>query len=974
MPSSLNISVGDSLFFEISVDQTANVTWKVGSDLKKGPDIVLKDDKSNYTFKPTEKGFYNVSVTATNSTTGLSSLKYWIVTVHPKTFSKGNRVWNGAKPDEYSLTYTWDPLSFYAFYYDLDSGVGSESLEISLDSYSDRLIEKNDLIYSTKPYPVFFAQEKWKKYNVIGFMTEKYFAGYTSETSPDITNDAISPLSNKQLHKILIDDDKQQVISAGSTLSLQEGYVIKIRDVDSSGRIVLLSLLKDGGEVDTQPVGQGGTYVYTKKVGVVELPIIALRVETVFSGKESSAAFIKGIFQISESFTSASNNKYGVMEITKADAAGIDMYNSNSFTLSPGSTIDIMGDLKFIVADNSTLRFAPMVKRVGSYEVRGTIAQNNDTSFDWTPMNFEGFYYNLNDDVGTEKLSITRSGTTISDGNLVYVTTPLAVSFKYKNFGSFKVVGFMADKYFAGYIGGGSGCLNCLTPTDISTIAQKQLHKVLVDDDTQRVIYAGSTLTLNDGYVVKIKDVNIGAGTASVWLEILKDGTSVYEDIKEPGQIFSYAPSKVGVVSNLPIISLRIYSIFRGKEATAAFVKGVFQISETYTSIKQGDRFGIMEVTEVSDTQIKMDNPGTVSLSAASTFDVMGNIKFKVADSSDVRFYPFIMANGTTISASQLIIDAPATPMARDTITITVTAGTGTPIENAEVSFDGTVIGNTNSSGKLDYLLTRSGQHTITATKLGYDTATKTIQVSEYRDIALRFELPVIIDQGIPVTIKVISNGSVISGANITFDGKAIGLTNSEGILKYTFDVSGTHNLGASKTGYISVVREISIRMPFIEFKALDLNITPAVVFTNQKYVVRANISNVGTKGGMLQVGLVVNDTVIDNKNVTLDPGATQEINFTQKMTLPPGNYTVEIQGQKTTMPVKEEPLNLFLIAGIITIIGAVSIFVLTSKEILSIEALKAKLNMAPPTNRPVINTDAINRAINDIMSKFKKK
>ena len=978
-------AAGISQTFKITLNQDATITWKFDNSSVNTSSVLAGNAEFAYTPSNSNIGTRTFSVTATN--VNGTDTETWNWTIRPKTYSSGNRVWDGGKPAQYALKYTWDPLSFYAFFYDLDSGVGSESLEISLDSYSDRLIEKNDLKYTTTPYPVFFKQEKWGKYNVIGFMAEKYFAGYSSLTSSDITTDTVSPLSNKQLHKILIDDDKQQVIYAESTLTLQEGYVIKIRDVDASGRIVLLSLLKDGGEVDTQPVGSGGTYIYTKKVGVVTLPIIALRVETVFSGKESSAAFTKGIFQISESYTSASNNKYGIMEITTADAASIVMFNSNSFTLSQGSTIDIMGNLKFIVADNSTLRFAPIVRKEESYEVRGTITQNNDTDpFEWTPMNFEGFYYNINDDVGTEKLSITRAGgRTVSAGNLVYTTTPLAVSYKYKNFGTFKVIGFMADKYFAGYIGGGSGCTNCITTTDKSTIGQKQLHKVLVDDDTQRVIYAGSTLTLNDGYVVKIKDVNIGAGTPSVWLEILKDGTSVYEDIKESGQIFSYAPSKVGLISDLPIISMRIDRIFRGKEATAAFVRGVFQISETYTTVNQGDRFGIMEVNEISDTQIQMDNPSTVSLSAASTFDVMGNIKFKVADSSDVRFYPFIMANGTTLSATQLSIDAPATPMARDTITITVTAGSGTPIDNAEVSFDGTVIGNTNGSGKLDYLLTKAGQHTITATKLGYDAATMTIQVSEYKDIALRFELPVIIDQGIPVTIKVISNGSAISGANITFDGKPIGITSSEGILQYTFDVSGTHNLGALKTGYLSVVREISIRMPFTEFKALDLDIKPAVIFTNQNYVVRANISNVGTKGGTLQVGLVVNDTVIENKNVTLDPGAKQEINFTKKMTLPPGNYTVAILDQKATVPVKEEPLNLFLIAGIITVLGAVSIFVLTSKDILSIEALKAKLNMGPATNRPVIDTEAINRAINDIkskssnaindiMSKFKKK
>jgi len=100
-------------------------------------------------------------------------------------------------------------------------------------------------------------------------------------------------------------------------------------------------------------------------------PIIAVRVENVFSGRETSAAFTEGIFQVSESYTSASsNNRYGIMEITTASASGIEMRNDNSFTLSQGSIIDVMGDMKFIVADNSTLRFAPMVIKEELHEVR----------------------------------------------------------------------------------------------------------------------------------------------------------------------------------------------------------------------------------------------------------------------------------------------------------------------------------------------------------------------------------------------------------------------------------------------------------------------------------------------------------------------------------------------------------------------------------------------------------------------------
>jgi len=63
--------------------------------------------------------------------------------------STGNRIWDAAQ--EPSLEYSWSPLSYSGFYYDLDSGEGSEMLTVKLDSYSDRSIEEDDLVYSTRP-------------------------------------------------------------------------------------------------------------------------------------------------------------------------------------------------------------------------------------------------------------------------------------------------------------------------------------------------------------------------------------------------------------------------------------------------------------------------------------------------------------------------------------------------------------------------------------------------------------------------------------------------------------------------------------------------------------------------------------------------------------------------------------------------------------------------------------------------------
>ena len=920
--------------FKIKVSQIANVTWKIDSLVVNTTTSVPNVDLS-YSNNSAPTGNHTVNVTASNAN-GTDSIQ-WTWTVRPKSYETGNRIWDSSK--EMNLTYTWNPMSFYAFYYDVDNNVGNESLKIILGSNSDRNIEENTLVYSTAPDNVSFKYKLWGYYNVIGFMAEKYFAAYTAG-SKGITSTPVSPIGSKQLHKILMDDDTKRAVYAGSTLTLNEGYVLKVKDVDiTGGKIVLLQLLKDGAEVDTTAVSAGSTYVYSKKVGSVsEFPIIAVHIDTVFSGREANAAFLKGIFQVSESFTSINTgNRYGIMEITGASDTAITMVNKNSLSLSPNSINDVMGDIKIIVADNSSvLRFAPMVTKSGTYEMRGTVSPSTDNKYDWNPLNFEGFYYDINEDVGSEKLSLTRTDRSVAEKNLVYTTTPQEVSFKYKKFGSFKVIGFMAEKYFAGY----TSSSNVTGGTVFSTISNKQLHKVLVDDDTQRAVYAGSTLTLNEGYVLKVKDVDITGGKI-VLLQLLKDGGEVDTTAIEATKTYVYS-KRVGTVSDMPIIAAHIETVFSGREANAAFIKGVFQLSESFTSVKTGDRFGAMEVTEVSDNKIEMNNPSTVSLSQAGTVDIMGKIKFRVADSGDVRFYPFIMVNGSAASANQLSINVPATLTVKDIITITVTAG-GTPISGAAVGFDNNDIGTTNSTGQLDYTLTRSGMHNITATKLGYEKATKTIQVAEWVDNRLSIEVPAIIDQGIPVSIKVISNGTAIAGASVTFDNSAIGTTDASGILNYTFNVGGTHNLGASKDKYVSVSREINIRLPFSEYKALDLSIVPRSVFTNDKFLIISNITNAGTKADTRAVELILNGSVVDNRSVSLAPGEIKEINFTRKEALP-GNYTVEILGQKGLLEVKEEPLSFLLIGGIVTGLGAIIIYFLTAKNKINLELLRQKL------------------------------
>lgn len=194
------------------------------------------------------------------------------------------------------------------------------------------------------------------------------------------------------------------------------------------------------------------------------------------------------------------------------------------------------------------------------------------------------------------------------------------------------------------------------------------------------------------------------------------------------------------------------------------------------------------------------------------------------------------------------------------------------------------------------------------------------------------------IDQGVPFSMRVSSDlpsnwqavrqysipsyGNGVEGANITLDNSIIGTTNEYGNFYYTFNISGKHNLSATKEKYISVVKEISI---ISKFEALDINIIPNEVYANQEIVIKSNITNVGTEAATRTVELIINNTVVDNRLVTLAQGEVKEINFSRRAKRlispendnPSGNYIIEILEQKKLLEIKEEPLNYLLIGGL---------------------------------------------------------
>ncbi len=862
---------------------------------------------------------------------------FFILLIGQADAASGNRIWKEGMP----TTYTWDSTSFSGFYYNLDENLGTEELTIT---DIKRTIDRGDLTYTTMPIEVEFEYSRFGRYQVIGFMADKYFAGYTS-SSVISGKDRISTLGSNQLHKVLLDDDEKRVINEGGTMTLKEGYVLKMTEVDISAGPgqVMVTLLKDGDEVDTDVVAGNDNYIYyTKLGGVKDIPVLAVHFDSVFRGRELNAAFVRGVFQISESFTSVkSGDRYGELEVSSVGSGGIDMSNRNSLSLSPGNMVDLVGNLKLVVADSSTLRFALSVERIGEFEMRGTIYP---TTSEWNPMNFGlnvggtnlGFYYDMDNDVGKEKLKIESiSGTTIQEGKLRYSTTAEEVDFDYPQFGKYNVIGFMADRYFAGYTTNSQ----ITYKESMSTLGRFQLHKVLLDDDTKRTLSEGSTLTLKDGYVLKIKDVDIGAGTGQVLISLLKDGVEVDSDVVTGSDNYLYT-KKLGSLDEMPVIAIHFDAVFRGREMNAAFARGVFQISESFTSVKPGDRFGAMEVKTVNSGGIEMVNANSIGLSSGNTIDIMENIGFRVANSGTLRFYPFVNVTSDMISY-QLLIDAPSKATAGESINVKVTSG-GKPVEAAFISIN-SEMGQTDVDGVLNLSLKKTmkgGTYNISATKLGYQRTSKEIVIQGFVENRLSIDAPVKGNQFGDITIKVLNKDIPVSGATISFDDTEIGVTNAAGLLNYRLNDSGIHTIYASKSGFTSAARDIEVRVPFAEFQALDIRVND-VIFANEQAEIRANITNIGTKASTLPVGLIINSTEIASMPVDVAPGEIKDVTFRQDIRLPSGNYTIEVLGQKKSVEVKEAPFNVLLALGVIIVIGAVVIYFLTAKGKLSLDALK---------------------------------
>ena len=543
-----------------------------------------------------------------------------------------------------NLTFTWTNENFDGFYYDAKSRAGNESLTITLDNIEDRSIPKEGLVYSTTAKTATARYRPFGEYAVIGFWGGKYLAGFPEGKSNISAKSGIDP---GRLHYILIDDDASYSLAMGSKLTLSEGYVLEIIDVNVTGAFVILSLKKDEIKVDTitRKVEAGKNYIYETPDGM----LIAVHIDSVFDGKEKASVIINGIFQVSPGWEW--DNLYEVNWVTNISDNTITMKNAAGIVeLKPGQIIYI-DYIKLKVADSNTLRIHLYEYwNLEKIEHRGATGSNNFMA--WDGLNYAGFLYDADSGNYSESLVITNmTGRIIPEGSLTYTSYRLKMPYAVTNIKGIKPNG-TDGSYVTFSLGGNkyqvksNGLARILIAHGVTYSEKKEL-------DARTWEPGFGTWELGEGYALTVKFIDPGAYPRKARLVLKRNGVELDDVWLKEKEVYRYSPTEE---NDIPKLITYLDTVFSGSTFDVIQLRYTWFVSENITQIKEGDNLGVFNVTVVEPDRMVLKNRAPIELKAGRIINLYGNLSFFVENSDELRFYPTDMA-GTQVMGEEVTVN-----------------------------------------------------------------------------------------------------------------------------------------------------------------------------------------------------------------------------------------------------------------------------------------------------------------------------
>ncbi len=271
--------------------------------------------------------------------------------------------------------------------------------------------------------------------------------------------------------------------------------------------------------------------------------------------------------------------------------------------------------------------------------------------YTWDFQNFDEFFYDLNNGLGAERLTILSvDGRTIKKGELVYQTTGQSRTLKVVENNKSDGLSNGLDHFAAGDMSPNQGAYLVVGWQGQPYVGIKnhsyKLAKLIIEHGNatsdKMILAIGDTWDIGGGWTLTANSIDAKAIPRQVWLTLSKDGIKKDDMVVAQGSIYTYVEKSIGGESSVPLFVTYIDSIFAGAISDVVQLRYTWALDTSITEIQGEDRYGIFTVVSVAPIQLyNADTPVNLS---KGIVDLMGNLKFKVADDSKfLRFHPIVL-------------------------------------------------------------------------------------------------------------------------------------------------------------------------------------------------------------------------------------------------------------------------------------------------------------------------------------------
>ena len=326
-------------------------------------------------------------------------------------------------------------------------------------------------------------------------------------------------------------------------------------------------------------------------------------------------------------------------------------------------------------------------------EVRGQVTNLGVPEFTWNALNFPGFFYEADENIGTEQITFLLTdiqystailnGDSDASGNygITYTTTAQSTNFKFKPWGRYNAIGFLGEKCFVSYNSDAvenskddqeSQPYLFENSQDKGLLENLQLSRVLIDLNAERIIASNKPLMLEQGYELHIKNVDASSDVAT--LELTKDSQIMDTGIVAPSRLHATLSDKtycykadLGNAKGIVQIAVHFKNAFNSSEGGIAAVDAIFQVSDEPISVMPDEIFDVMQVANVDTTTntITLDNKDyRIFLKKNMDMPLMQNIHIKTANQEDanetnpLRYYIYTDISGNKENMSAEVSSA----------------------------------------------------------------------------------------------------------------------------------------------------------------------------------------------------------------------------------------------------------------------------------------------------------------------------